>query len=52
LVVSSESLGPHFFVGVTPLPILAVLGTLAAAVAFAVVFDFVKVPAFRRLGIS
>jgi hypothetical protein len=36
----------------TPLPIAAVLGTLATAAAFAVIFDFVKVPAFRRLGIS
>ena len=36
----------------TPLPIPVVLGTLAAAAAFAVIFDFVKVPAFRRLGIT
>jgi H+-transporting ATPase len=36
----------------TPLPIPLVLGTLAAAAAFAVIFDFAKVPAFRRLGIT
>jgi H+-transporting ATPase len=36
----------------TPLPTSLVLGTLAAAAAFAVIFDFVKVPAFRRLGIK
>jgi H+-transporting ATPase len=38
-------------IAMTPLPIPAVLGTLAGAAAFAVIFDFVKVPAFRRLGI-
>ncbi|MGD0502681.1 MAG: HAD-IC family P-type ATPase [Steroidobacteraceae bacterium] len=36
----------------TPLPLPVVLGTLAAAAAFAVIFDFVKVPVFRRLGIT
>jgi hypothetical protein len=36
----------------TPLPLPAVLGTLTAAAAFAVIFDFAKVPAFRRLGIN
>jgi H+-transporting ATPase len=49
LIASTLSLAG---IAMTPLPILAVLGTLAAAVAFAVVFDFVKVPAFRRLGIG
>jgi H+-transporting ATPase len=39
-------------IAMTPLPLPAVLGTLTAAAAFAVIFDFVKVPAFRRLGIS
>jgi hypothetical protein len=29
-----------------------VAGTLAAAAIFAVILDFVKVPAFRRLGIA
>lgn len=36
----------------TPLSILVVIGALAGAAAFAVLFDFVKVPAFRRLSIS
>jgi hypothetical protein len=35
-----------------PLPIRVVAGALAAAIAFAVIFDFVKVPAFRRLKIN
>jgi H+-transporting ATPase len=35
----------------TPLPIIVVAGTLAAAVAFAFVVDTAKVPVFRRLGI-
>jgi H+-transporting ATPase len=35
----------------TPLPILIVAGTLAAAAAFAVVLDLVKVPLFARLKI-
>jgi H+-transporting ATPase len=39
-------------IAMTPLPIVMVLGTLAGAAVFAVVFDFVKVPAFRRLAIS
>jgi H+-transporting ATPase len=36
----------------TPLPAWIVGGTLAAAAAFAIVLDLVKVPAFRRLGIT
>ncbi|MHB9100996.1 MAG: HAD-IC family P-type ATPase [Sulfuricella sp.] len=36
----------------TPLPILVVASTLAAAVAFAFVLDFVKVPIFSRLRIA
>jgi H+-transporting ATPase len=36
----------------TPLPPWIVAGTLAAAVVFAVALDFVKVTAFRRLGIT
>jgi H+-transporting ATPase len=35
-----------------PLPALVVAGTLAAAVTFAFVLDFVKVPVFARLRIS
>ena len=38
-------------IAMTPLPALLVAGTLAAAAAFAVVADLVKVPAFRGLGI-
>jgi H+-transporting ATPase len=37
--------------GMTPLPAWTVIGTLAATAVFAVVLDFGKVPAFRRLGI-
>jgi H+-transporting ATPase len=36
----------------TPLPAWIVGGTLAAAAAFAVILDLVKVPAFHRLGIA
>jgi H+-transporting ATPase len=36
----------------TPLPPLVVVGTLIAAITFAVVLDLVKVPAFRRLEIA
>jgi H+-transporting ATPase len=39
-------------IAMTPLPVLVVIGTLAAAIAFAVILDFVKVPVFRRLGIA
>jgi magnesium-transporting ATPase (P-type) len=39
-------------IAMTPLPASVVLGTLAAAIAFAVILDFVKVPVFRRLGIA
>jgi H+-transporting ATPase len=39
-------------IAMTPLPALVVVGTLAAAVAFAVILDFVKVPVFRRLRIA
>ncbi len=38
-------------IAMTPLPILIVAGTLAAAAAFAVVLDLVKVPLFARLKI-
>jgi H+-transporting ATPase len=36
----------------TPLPASIVAGTLAAAAVFAVILDLVKVPTFRRLGIT
>jgi H+-transporting ATPase len=39
-------------IAMKPLPILIVAVTLAAAIAFAIVFDFVKVPVFRRLKIN
>ena len=39
-------------IAMTPLPAWSVAGTLAAAAIFAVILDFVKVPAFRRLGIA
>jgi H+-transporting ATPase len=39
-------------IAMTPLPVWIVGGTLAAAAAFAVILDLVKVPAFRRLGIA
>jgi H+-transporting ATPase len=39
-------------IAMSPLPIPIVLGALVGAAAFAVAFDFVKVPAFRRLAIT
>jgi H+-transporting ATPase len=39
-------------IAMAPLPVLVVVGLLAAAVALAFLLDFVKVPLFRRLGIS
>jgi H+-transporting ATPase len=39
-------------IAMTALPVTLVIGTLIAAMAFAVVLDTVKVPIFRRLGIS
>jgi H+-transporting ATPase len=39
-------------IAMSRLPILIVLGELIGAAAFAVAFDFVKVPAFRRLAIT
>jgi H+-transporting ATPase len=49
LIASTLAVGG---VGMTSLPAWAVAGTLAAAAAFAVVFDFVKFPVFRRLRIT
>jgi H+-transporting ATPase len=39
-------------IAMTPLPIIVVLGTLAGAAVFAVLLDFVKVPAFRGLAVN
>jgi H+-transporting ATPase len=39
-------------IAMAPLPGSLVLGTLVGAAAFAVCFDFVKVPSFRRLSIN
>ena len=39
-------------IAMSSLPILTVIIALAGAVAFAVIIDFVKVPAFRRLAIT
>jgi H+-transporting ATPase len=39
-------------VAMTPLSALLVVGTFIAAIAFAVIVDFVKVPVFRRLRIT
>ncbi|MDR3472141.1 MAG: HAD-IC family P-type ATPase [Devosia sp.] len=39
-------------IAMTPLPPMAVAGTAAAAIAFAVLLDAVKVPVFTRLGIA
>jgi H+-transporting ATPase len=39
-------------IAMTALPVTLVIGTLIAAMAFAVVLDTVKVPVFRRLGIN
>jgi H+-transporting ATPase len=39
-------------IAMEPLPISAVFGTLALAVAFAILLDFVKIPILRRLNIA
>jgi H+-transporting ATPase len=39
-------------IAMAPLPLMVVAGILLAAVAFAFILDFVKVPVFTRLGIS
>jgi H+-transporting ATPase len=39
-------------VAMTPLPPWMLASTLAAAAAFAIILDFVKLPVFRRLGIA
>jgi H+-transporting ATPase len=49
LIASTLAIGG---IAMTPLPLWIVAGTLTAAAVFAVVLDFVKVPAFRYLGIT
>jgi H+-transporting ATPase len=49
LIASTLAVGG---IAMTPLPAWVVAGTLAAAAVFAVLMDFVKVPVFRRLGIT
>jgi H+-transporting ATPase len=49
LITSTLAIGG---IAMTPLPPSTVAGTLAAAAVFAVVLDLLKVPAFRRLGIT
>jgi len=49
LIASTLAVGGF---AMAPLPVWIVVSTLAAAAAFAVVLDFVKVPVFRRLGIT
>jgi H+-transporting ATPase len=49
LIASTLAVGG---IAMAPLPFLLVAGTLAAAAAFAVILDFVKVPVFGRLGIT
>jgi H+-transporting ATPase len=39
-------------IAMSPIPMLLVAGTLAVAAAFALVFDFVKASASRRLAIT
>ena len=48
LIASTLAVGG---IAMTPLPALMVIDILAAAAAFAVLMDLVKVPVFRRLGI-
>ncbi len=49
LIASTLAVGGIFM---TPLPVLVVAGTLAAAVVFAFVVDAAKRPVFGRLGIA
>jgi H+-transporting ATPase len=49
LIASTLAIGG---VAMKPLPVLIVAGTFAAAVVFAFLLDFVKVPVFRRLAIT
>jgi H+-transporting ATPase len=49
LIASTLAIGG---IAMTPLPAWIVAGTLAAAAVFAVIMDLVKIPTFRRLGIT
>jgi H+-transporting ATPase len=49
LIASTLAIGG---IAMTALPVWIVAGTLAAAAVFALLLDLVKVPAFRRLGIT
>jgi H+-transporting ATPase len=49
LIASTLAVGG---IAMTPLPVWVVASTLAAAAAFAVILDFVKVPVFRGLKIT
>jgi H+-transporting ATPase len=49
LIASTLAVGG---IAMTPLPVSVVVGTLAAAIPFAVVLDLVKVPVFARLRIA
>jgi H+-transporting ATPase len=49
LIASTLAIGG---IAMTPLPAWIVAGTLVGAAVFAVILDLVKVPAFRRLGIT
>jgi H+-transporting ATPase len=49
LIASTLAIGG---IAMTPLPAWIVAGTLVASAVFAAILDLVKVPAFRRLGIT
>ena len=49
LIASTLAVGG---IAMAPLAVLVVVGTSAAAIAFAIILDFVKVPIFRRLAIT
>jgi H+-transporting ATPase len=49
LIASTLAIGG---IAMTALPVVTVLGVLASAVIFALVLDLVKVPMFRRLGVT
>jgi H+-transporting ATPase len=48
-IISSLAIGG---IAMAPLPLLVVAGELAAALAFGVILDGIKIPIFARLGIS
>jgi H+-transporting ATPase len=49
LIISTLAIGG---IAMAPLPLSVVAGELAAAIAFGLVLDGVKIPVFARLGIS